>query len=172
MAARGMDLTPATPLMAAVADLEPQRLAAVIQRMPRAQLGRANLGGITALHGRLGNVLACAALLAAGAGANTKDWLGWTPLHLATGLNYNQAIAAALLIDHGAGVNARDRLYPALRGGRACAAQGGAVVAEAWGRSARGELRRRMQPDGHGRLAQRFGPNFGGGWRAGGAKGV
>jgi hypothetical protein len=56
----------------------------------------------------LGNERACAALLAAGAAANARDRLGFTPLHLATWLHHNQAVAAAP-VDRGADVNARDK---------------------------------------------------------------
>jgi hypothetical protein len=110
MVESGMDMTPATQLMKAVVDSDPRRLADVIRRTPRAQLNRANSGGITALQQAvvLGDERACAALLAAGAAANTKDLLGWTPLHLATGQYHNQTIAAAL-IDHGADVNSRNK---------------------------------------------------------------
>jgi len=66
--------------------------------------------GITALHQTmvLSDERACAALLAAGAEANSKDQLGATPLHLAMGQNHNLAIVA-MLMDHGADVNARDK---------------------------------------------------------------
>ena len=70
---------------------------------------RIDRGGINQLHQAvmLGDERACAALLAAGVVANSRDQLGLTPLHIATGPRHNLAIAAAL-IDHGADVNARD----------------------------------------------------------------